>query len=71
MLHHYGVRMASLTWNDDNTLASGCGSDRVYGVTTLGKKALKIMDSWASSWMRPTRPPKSFWDIIESFERTV
>jgi len=71
MLHHYGVRMASLTWNDDNTLASGCGSDRDYGVTTLGKKALKIMDELGIIVDAAHASPKSFWDIIEGFERTV
>jgi len=71
MLHHYGVRMASLTWNDDNTLASGCGSDKDYGVTTLGKKALKIMEELGIVVDAAHASPKSFWDIVESFERTV
>nr|WP_232619244.1 membrane dipeptidase [Acetomicrobium sp. S15 = DSM 107314] len=71
MLHHYGVRMASLTWNDDNTLASGCGSDKDYGVTTLGKKALKIMEELGIVVDAAHASPKSFWDIVEGFERTV
>lgn len=41
--YEYGARHASLTWNEENKLASGVRGDPNKGLTDLGKKAVRKM----------------------------
>ena len=39
--YEYGARHASLTWNEENKLATGVRGDSNRGLTQIGKKLLK------------------------------
>ena len=39
--YEYGARHASLTWNEENKLATGVRGDSNRGLTQIGKKAVK------------------------------
>lgn len=39
-----GVRMGTLTWNEENLLATGAGGDPYSGLTDLGKRAVRRME---------------------------
>lgn len=60
-----GVRMAMLTWNEENLLATGAGGDPQQGLTALGKAAVKRM------LKRNILPDVShlndagFWDLLK------
>ncbi len=41
-----GVRAITLTWNGDNTWASGCFGDPKRGLTDTGRKALREMEQY-------------------------
>lgn len=41
-----GVRMGTLTWNEENQLATGAGGDPYSGLTELGRQAVRRMQEW-------------------------
>jgi len=43
-LYDYGVRIASLTWNDDNRFAHSCMHANIVGLSEAGEKMIKIMN---------------------------
>lgn len=42
----YGIRMASLCWNDDNALCGGIGNNS-SGLTALGKRVVKELEKYS------------------------
>lgn len=65
-LYDLDYRLISLTWNEDNLLASGCRGDEKRGVTELGKKALKKMEDLGIVIDVSHLNEKSFWDVINN-----
>ena len=43
-MYDLGLRAMSLTWNDTNALASGCGAREDEGLSTLGREAVRLMN---------------------------
>ncbi|ADG70878.1 dipeptidase [Brachyspira murdochii] len=62
--YEYGARHASLTWNEENKLASGVRGDSNKGLTDLGKKAVKKMQDKGMIVDVSHLNDKSFFDVI-------
>ena len=66
MLYQFGVRHASLTWNEKNALAAGARADADSGLTKLGIRALhKIQESHMLLDVSHLND-KSFWDVMHN-----
>ncbi|PCG20871.1 membrane dipeptidase [Brachyspira sp. G79] len=63
--YEYGARHASLTWNEENKLASGVKGDFNKGLTDLGKKAIKKMQDKGMIVDVSHLNDKSFFDVID------
>ncbi|MDO6993270.1 membrane dipeptidase [Brachyspira innocens] len=63
--YEYGARHASLTWNEENKLASGVRGDPNKGLTDLGKKALRKMQDKGMIVDVSHLNDKSFFDVID------
>ncbi len=62
-LYMFGVRHASLTWNEENVLATGVRGNPNRGVTKLGEKAINLMESLGIIIDVSHANDKTFWDI--------
>lgn len=63
--YEYGARHASLTWNEENKLASGVRGDSKKGLTALGRKVVKKMQEMGMIVDVSHLNDKSFWDVID------
>ena len=63
--YEYGARHASLTWNEENKLASGVRGDYNRGLTELGKKAVKKMHEKGMIVDVSHLNDKSFFDVMD------
>ena len=63
--YEYGARHASLTWNEENKLASGVRGDPNKGLTDLGKKAVRKMQDKGMIVDVSHLNDKSFFDVID------
>ena len=63
--YEYGARHASLTWNEENKLATGVRGDSNRGLTHLGKKAIKKMQDKGMIVDVSHLNDKSFFDVID------
>lgn len=71
-LYELGFRIISLSWNELNDLAAGCGCDDTSkGLTDLGKEAIKIMERVGIIFDVSHLSEKSFWDAIEIIQKPV
>lgn len=68
-LYQLGFRHASLTWNEQNALATGVKGDANRGITTLGKDAVKIIEELGMILDVSHANEKTFWDIFEIAEK--
>ncbi len=59
-----GVRSASLTWNGENELASGCGSQG--GLKTFGKEVLSFLENNHMIVDAAHLNDESFWDVLKA-----
>ncbi len=64
-LYDQGVRLATLTWNDQNALATGVGGNPHRGLTVLGKEALQVMRELKMIVDVSHLNEQSFWDIMD------
>lgn len=62
-LYHLGVRTASLTWNEENHLATGAKGDSKRGVTPLGFEALSLMEKLGILIDVSHANDQTFWHI--------
>ncbi len=71
--HFYdlGVRIASLTWNEENNLATGARSNPSRGLTELGKVAVEHMNKIGMTVDVSHLNEKSFWDVLEFSQKPV
>ena len=65
-LHALGVRHASLTWNEENALATGVRGTPTRGLTAAGKNTLAVMEAIGMVVDVSHANEKTFWDIYES-----
>lgn len=70
-MYEQGVRLASFTWNEFNTLATGVGGDPGRGLTKKGRKAVRIMNELKMIIDVSHANEHTFWDIINETERPV
>lgn len=62
-LYQLGFRHVSLTWNEQNLLATGVKGDLNRGLTTAGKEAVRIIEDLGFILDVSHLNDKSFWDI--------
>lgn len=71
-LYELGFRIMSLSWNEVNDLAAGCGcDDNSKGLTDLGKEAIKIMEKLGVVFDVSHLSEKSFWDAMKVVQKPV
>lgn len=64
-MYEKGVRVGSLTWNEENALATGAKSNPSRGLTPLGRRAIQHMNHLGMIVDVSHTNEKSFWDILE------
>lgn len=65
-LYQLGFRHASLTWNEENPLATGVSGDPNRGLTDSGRKAVKIIEELGMILDVSHANEKTFWDIYDT-----
>ena len=67
--YELGVRSASLTWNGENSLASGCGSPG--GLKPFGKEILSFLENNHMIVDVAHLNDESFWDVLKKSKGPV
>ncbi|MCR5145885.1 MAG: dipeptidase [Clostridia bacterium] len=62
--YNRGVRMMSITWNDDNELGCGALTRNDFGLTNMGKKYVKLLNEFGIIVDVSHLSEKSFWNVI-------
>lgn len=70
-LHSIGARHASLTWNEENHLATGVKGTPERGLTELGRTAVAKLESLKMIVDVSHANEKSFWDIVSVCTRPI
>ncbi len=68
-LYMFGARHASLTWNEQNALATGVKGDPSRGLTKYGVDAVKKLESLGMIVDVSHANERTFWDIYEATEK--
>lgn len=68
-LYMFGARHASLTWNEQNALATGVKGDPNRGLTAYGIEAVKRLESLGMIVDVSHANEKTFWDIYKASEK--
>lgn len=74
IFYHLGVRLITLTWNNNNQLATGINnlkSKSKQGLTELGKKITVEMNRLGMVIDVSHLSPESFWDVIKYSNQPV
>lgn len=66
LLYLFGVRHATLTWNEENELATGVNGDPKRGLTEYGVQAVKRMEQLGIIVDVSHLNEKSFWDVYNN-----
>lgn len=69
LFQRFGVRHASLTWNEENALATGVKGNRERGLTETGVRAVRLMEELGMIVDVSHLNEKSFWDVYEVSSR--
>lgn len=67
-LYQLGFRHASLTWNEQNELATGVRGDENRGLTEKGKRVIKIINELGMILDVSHVNERTFWDIVHETE---
>lgn len=70
-MYELGIRHASLTWNEENHLATGVAGEKERGLTNLGKDFLDYMYSHHMVIDVSHLNVKSFYDVIEYMPHNI
>lgn len=70
-MYEQGIRIGSLSWNDENALSTGVSGNPLRGLTPLGKRAVKHMNQLKMIIDVSHTNEKSFWDVLEASDRPV
>ena len=68
-LYQIGFRHATLTWNEQNALATGVKGDINRGLTSKGEEAVKIMNDLGMIVDVSHANEKTFWDIYNKTDK--
>lgn len=63
--YKFGARHASLTWNEENPLATGARGNPERGLTDLGRKAVRKIQELGMILDMSHINDKSFWDVMD------
>lgn len=63
-LYEQGVRIASLSWNDENALCTGVKGSPDRGLTRMGRHAVRTMHRLGMAIDVSHANEKSFWEIL-------
>jgi membrane dipeptidase len=69
--YEFGCRHASLTWNEENMLATGAKGRASRGLTSLGKKAVKKINDKKMILDLSHLNDKSFFDVIDATDKPL
>jgi membrane dipeptidase len=69
--YEFGARHASLTWNEENALATGVRGNPARGLSDLGKKAVKKLNDKNMILDVSHLNDKSFWDVMGTTDKPV
>lgn len=69
--YQMGFRQASLTWNEENGLATGVRGDPDRGLTPAGKEAVAIMQSLGMLLDVSHANDRTFWDIAAVSQKPI
>lgn len=67
MFYERGVRIITLTWNNENSLAGGCGSK--LGLTPFGREVVHEMNQKGMVIDVSHLSQQGFWDVVESSKK--
>lgn len=70
-LYEIGARHASLTWNEENALATGVRGNSDRGLTSLGRAAVKKMETLKMIVDVSHANERTFWDIAGICTRPI
>jgi len=70
-LYVQGVRIGSLSWNDENALSTGVRGNPLRGLTELGKRTISRMNELGMIVDISHTNEKSFWDILSHSNKPV
>ena len=70
-LYEQGVRIGSLSWNDENALSTGVRGNPLRGLTDLGRRAIARMNELGMIVDISHTNEKSFWDILTFSKKPV
>ncbi len=70
-MYDQGVRIASLTWNDENALATGVNGNKERGLSEQGVRAIKKMNELNMIIDVSHTNEKTFWDILRESSKPV
>lgn len=66
VLDRLGVQLASLTWNEQNAVATGVRGEADRGLTDFGRRVLRRMEDVGMLVDVSHLNDKSFWDVAEA-----
>lgn len=69
--HDFGARHASLTWNEENPLATGVRGNPQRGLTAVGREAVKRINENKMMLDVSHLNEKSFWDVACLVDRPI
>ncbi len=64
-LADFGIRIAMLTWNEQNQFASGAKQDPSQGLTALGREAVRRLEERGIVMDVSHLNDASFWDVLK------
>ncbi len=69
VLDRLGFQLASLTWNEQNALATGARGDTGRGLTDFGKKVIRKMEEVGMLLDVSHLNEKSFWGVVDAAQK--
>lgn len=69
--YEFGARHASLTWNEENSLATGVKGNPDRGLTNIGKDAVKKINKKNMILDVSHLNDKSFWEVVNITEKPL
>jgi membrane dipeptidase len=70
-MYSQGIRIGSLTWNEENALSTGISGSPLRGLTSLGQRAIQHMNKLNMIIDVSHTNEKSFWDILSASTKPV
>lgn len=71
ILKNYGVKAVTIVYNEDNELGSGCFSDSPFGLTPIGKEAVKEFENNNIFIDLSHSNIRTFYDVAEVSQKPI